>query len=78
MKWSIDELTDIRVFVGRLLDDIGLRSYVFNVEQDENIWIISVDFPHRDEWRAVDLRVDKEVLRDCLEHPESCQSLRSA
>lgn len=79
MKWSIDELTDIRALVGGLLDDIGLRSYIFNVEQDENDWIISVDFPrHDDEWQAVDLRIEKETLRDCLTHPEARKSIGSA
>ena len=78
MKWSIEELTSIRVLVGRLLDEIGLRSYVFNVEQDETNWIILVDFPHHDDWQALDLRVDKDLLRDCLEHPETCQGVSSA
>lgn len=78
MRWSIEELSDVRVVVERLLDEIGLRSYVFNIEQDEHCWIISVDFPHRDEWRARDLRVDKKALSDCLQNPESCQSLKSA
>jgi hypothetical protein len=77
MQWSIDEMTDVRDLVGQLLDDAGLRSYVFDVEQDKENWIISVDFPHRDEWQAVDLRVDKQVLRDCLKRPEARQTLGS-
>jgi len=31
MSWSVDELSDIRVVVAEILDDIGLRSYVFNI-----------------------------------------------
>lgn len=77
MKWSIDELNDIRSLVGGLLDDIGLHSYVFNVEQDETHWIVSVDFPHRDDWQATDLRVDKMLLRDCLKDSEARKSLGS-
>ena len=75
MKWSVEELTNIRVLVGDVLDGIGLRSYVFNVEQEENDWIVSVDFSHRDEWQAVDLRVDKQMLRDCLVNTQARDNL---
>lgn len=77
MKWSIDELGDIRSLVSDVLDDIGLHAYVFNVEQDEAHWIVSVDFPHHDDWQAADLRVDKGVLRDCLKDPEARKALGS-
>ena len=78
MNWSVNELTDIRSLVGELLDDIGLHSFVFNVEQDQKDWIVSVDFPRHDEWQAVVLRVDKEAFRDCLEHGEARENLRTA
>lgn len=78
MKWSIDELSDIRVVVGRLLDEIGLAAYLFNIEQDEHDWIITVDYSHEGKWRTTDLRVARSVLRDCLERPESRRRLRSA
>jgi hypothetical protein len=78
MSWSINELSDIRVVVADIFDDIGLRSYVFNIEQDQNDWIVSADFPHRGQWQTVDLRVDKAVLHDCLIHDKTRENLISA
>ena len=77
MTWSINELTDIRALVGDLLDGIGLPSYVFDIEQDESHWIVSVDFPHHDDWAVVDLRLDKTLLRDYLKDPEARRNLES-
>ena len=78
MTWSIDELTEIRTLVGDLLDGIGLSSYVFDVELDETYWVVSVDFPHHDDWAVVNLRVDKSLLRECLKDPEARKKLGSA
>lgn len=78
MKWSIDELTDIRALVGELLDEIGLHSYVFDIEQDENDWIVAVDFPHHDAWQALSLRVEKETFQDCLTQPKAREALTAA
>jgi len=78
MSWSVDELSDIRVVVAEILDDIGLRSYVFNIEQDEKEWIVSVDFPDQEQWQTVDLHVDKDVLHDCLTHDKKREKLSSA
>ena len=78
MKWSVDQLTDIRAFVDTMLGNIGLRSYVFNVEPAANSWIISVDFPSDDQWQSVELQLAEDVLADCLNSPEACEKLASA
>jgi hypothetical protein len=77
MGWSTDEISNIRALVADLLDDIGLKSYEFNIEQDQNNWIVSADFPHRGQWQTVDLRVDKTLLRHCLTHEKMRERLRS-
>lgn len=78
MKWSVEELTDVRELVEELLDGIGLQSYVYNIEQKEDDWIVSVDYPHRDEWRTVDLCVDKKALGDCFKYYDARSNLSSA
>jgi hypothetical protein len=78
MSWAVDELSDIRALVAEILDDIGLRSYVFNIEQHENEWIVSADFPDREQWQTVDLHVDKDVLHDCLTQDKMREKLSSA
>jgi SHS2 domain-containing protein len=52
----------VREAVEHLLDELGLRAFVYTVEQKEGGWTLSVDCAMRQGWQAVALRVDPAEL----------------
>lgn len=43
MNLSITELAKIRVAISKLLDELQLEAYVFDVEPKEELWQLTVD-----------------------------------
>ena len=63
MTLSITELAEIREVVSKLLDQLGLEAYLFEVEPKEDQWEINVECAVGDDnWETVQLTAKKDVL----------------
>lgn len=62
MSISMKELGQAREVVGRLLDELQLDAYVFEVEPREGQWEIRVDCAVTDGWESCMLSAEKEYL----------------
>jgi hypothetical protein len=62
MTLSMNELAQARQVVTRVLDELQLDAYLFEVEPREGQWEIRVECPVADGWETCRLTADKEYL----------------
>jgi hypothetical protein len=60
------EIREAREAVERILDGIGLRSFVFTVEPKEGSWQLRVEYREDGEWQSRSAVVDPVLLRASL------------
>ena len=58
-----------RSAVERVLEELGVRAFVFTVEQKETGWVLSVECAIDGGWKTVELAVDPAELSESLRDP---------
>lgn len=69
MPTLAQEIRSARSAVERVLDDLGVRAYVFTVEQKDAGWVLSVECATDGGWQRVALAVDPAELSASLRDP---------
>jgi hypothetical protein len=63
MNVSMNELAEVREVVGKLLDQLVLDAYLFEVEPKEDLWEIKVECAvGKESWETVRLTAKKDIL----------------
>ena len=62
MRLSTDELARARRVVGELLDDLGIESYLFEVEPGEGDWELWIECAISEGWSRHRVAVEKDRL----------------
>lgn len=62
MTLSMRELAQAREVVGRVLEELSLEAYLFEIEPHEGQWEIRVECAVDDGWETCRLSADKEYL----------------
>lgn len=62
MILSSAELAAAKDAAGAVLDELGLKAYVYEVEPQEREWRIRVDCATAEGWQSLSLSVDKQTL----------------
>jgi hypothetical protein len=65
MALSVDDLMQAKDAVGRLLEQLGLKAYLFEVEPSGKVWQVRIECATRDGWQTLRLEIDAPRLRDC-------------
>ena len=60
------DIRSAREAVERVLEEIGVRGFVYTVEQKEDGWMLSVECATDGEWQAASWRVDPAELNASL------------
>ncbi|MDH5370759.1 MAG: hypothetical protein OEW99_12085 [Gammaproteobacteria bacterium] len=63
MSLSISELATIREVISKLLDELQLESYVFDVEPQEGQWLLMVECAIEEGWQTVTLKANKDYFK---------------
>jgi hypothetical protein len=63
------DIRNARRAVERVLDELGVRAFVFTVEQKETGWLLSVECATDGGWQRVALAVDPAELSASLNDP---------
>lgn len=63
MKQSITELAEIREVVAKLLDELQLEAYLFEVEPKEDLWELNVECAIHEGWETVKLKANKDYFQ---------------
>jgi hypothetical protein len=71
------DIRGARTAVERLLEELGVRAFVFTVEQKETGWLLSVECATDGGWQRVELAVDPAELSASLRDPEVRARLRA-
>lgn len=71
------DIRSARSAVERVLEELGVRAYVYTVEQKEAGWVLSVECATDGGWQRVELAVDPAELRASLSDPAARARLRS-
>jgi hypothetical protein len=72
------EIRDARAAVERILDELGVRAFVYTLEQKEGGWVLSVECATNGGWQKVALGVDLAALSASLEDAALRAKLRAA
>jgi hypothetical protein len=60
------DVAEARSAIQRLLEDLGLRAFVFTVEPKELGWQLSIECASGEAWQTISLDVDPQELRASL------------
>ena len=71
------DIRSARAAVERVLDELGVRGFVYTVEQKEAGWVLSVECATEGGWQAVALAVDPAELNASLGDPAVRAKLRA-
>ena len=63
MKLSIVELARIREAVTKLLDELQLDAYVFDIEPREGQWQLNIECAIDDGWESISLTANKDYFQ---------------
>ena len=63
MNLSIAELAKIREAISKLLDELQLEAYVFDVEPQEGQWLLTVECAIDEGWQTVTLKANKDYFQ---------------
>ena len=72
------EIANAREAVERLLDEMGLRAFVYTVEAKENGWNLRMGCSISSGWQEIALPVDPAALRAAADDPAARAALREA
>jgi hypothetical protein len=78
MREPILDMVDARAEAERLLDELGLRAYIFTLEPKEPGWQLTVDCAVEGGWQTVTLPIDPEELRAAVHDAAARERLRTA
>jgi hypothetical protein len=65
MALSVDDLMQAKDAVGRLLEQLDLRAYLFEVEPAGDVWTVRIECATREGWQTLRLEIDASRLRNC-------------
>ena len=65
MELTARNLDEARETVGKLLQELGLSAYLFEVEPYADHWKVRVECAHNSGWQSSILVVDDAMLRAC-------------
>lgn len=71
------DIRNAREAVETILDELGIRAFVFTVEPKESGWVLSIDCALDDGWQSVALPVDAAELGASLTDPAVRETLRA-
>ena len=71
------DIRDARSAVERVIEELGVRAFVFTVEQREGGWVLSVECATDGGWQALSWRVDPAELSASLRDPAVRAKLRA-
>ena len=71
------DLRNARAAVEQVLDEMGVRGFVYTIEQKEDGWTLSVECAAGGEWQSARLRVDPVELGACLRDAGIREKLRA-
>ena len=63
MKQSIAELAQVREVVAKLLDELQLEAYLFEIEPQEGQWQLTVECAIDEGWETVMLKANKDYFQ---------------
>lgn len=63
MHQSFSQLAEIRDVVEKLLEQLNLEAYLYNIEPKEGQWELTVECAINDEWTTIILRANKEYFQ---------------
>jgi len=63
MSQSFTHLAEIRESVTRLLDELQLEDYLFDIEPKEGLWELTVECAIKEGWETVKLKANKEYFQ---------------
>jgi hypothetical protein len=72
------DIRDGRAAVELILDELGLRGYVFTIEAKEPGWRLRADCRTQEGWQTIELPVDLAELCDSLSDDATRERLREA
>jgi hypothetical protein len=76
MPLSTKEFAQARDIVGRALDQLGLKAYLYELEPADDTMKIRVECALDGEWEVVELGVDVDLLLRGMEDPGAQQSIQ--
>lgn len=56
------DLIDAREATAALLEQLELKAYLFEVEADEDVWLVRVEWAHNGDWQTVAMPVQWDQL----------------
>lgn len=63
VKPSISELANVREVAIRLLDELHLDAYLFEVEPIEGLWELTVECAIDNGWETIKLKINKDYFQ---------------
>ena len=63
MALSTTELAQIREVVSKLLDELALEAYLFEVEPREDLWELNVECAIENGWESFRLKVNRDYFQ---------------
>lgn len=70
------DLGEVPLEIGRLLDELQLRAFVFTVEPKEDRWVLSVECATDGEWQTITLPLQERLL-STLRDPTERERLKA-
>lgn len=72
---SIDGLDRAREAAGRLLEQLGLTNYLYEVSPNNGDWRLRVDFDFEGGWKSVTAMLDAQRLLASTSDPQMSQQM---
>ena len=66
MDWTIRTFVEARTAIERVLEALGLGTYLFDVEPREDGWEVKVECQGREGWKVVSVDVERDALGHSL------------
>jgi hypothetical protein len=76
VEWTIRTFVEARDATERLLDELGLGTYLFEVEPRDEGWQVKLEYQAREGWKVVTVAVDREWLERSLHDELARERLR--
>ena len=82
MKISIQEMATARENIEKVLEEIGLKKFVFEVEPTDDQWQIIIECNMNSSWERIQCSADKEYLLrgidDAIAHAVLLDNIKEA
>jgi len=66
VDWTIHSFVEARTAIERVLDALGLGTYLFDVEPRDDGWQVKVECQSREGWKVVSVDVERDALARSL------------